>query len=244
MRVESHRQGRGDQSLGSWTCREVQLRSSQLEGRRPQIPAGRSTGARPDSESAARGYRHQAGVGDCGTVDNREVLSNPRPAPRNPGPCAARAAPPGLAARRAHLGSAPPRRRQREGTQAAMCSGGSRLRGPDPAAPPRSAPPRRRRSGCEGRGALRPFRSGSLQLRCHRRRRRCRGAQPDGSSDQPIRARRVWQAGPIATWGRVEAGQFGRGCRVDVGGARGGRWGLECRMAPSRLLPGLAGCLL
>lgn len=84
--MESHRQGRGDQSLGSWTRREVQLRSSQLEGRRPQILAGRSTGARPDSGSTARGYRHQAGVGDCGTVDNREVLSNPRPAPRNPGP--------------------------------------------------------------------------------------------------------------------------------------------------------------
>lgn len=90
-----------------------------------------------------------------------------------------------------------------------MRSGGSRLRGPDPAAPPRSAPPRRRRSGCEGRGALRPFRSGSLLLRCHRRRRRYRGAQPDGSSDQPIRARRVWQAGPIATGGGSKLGSTG-----------------------------------
>lgn len=113
----------------------------------------------------------------------------------------ARAAPPGLAARPAHLGSAPPRRRQREGTLAAMRSGGTQLHDLDPVAPPRSAPPRRRRSGCEGRGALRPFRSGSLLLRCCHRRRRRRGAQSDGFLGQPIRTRISRQAGPIETGG-------------------------------------------
>lgn len=192
---ESHRQGRGDQIWGSGACREVQLRASQLEGRRPQTPAGRSTGARPDSQRVrSPGLQTPGGSGRLPHRGQPGGAEQPTPRAPQPRPCAARAAPPGLAARRAHLGSAPPRRRQREGAQAAMRSGGSRLRGPDPAAPPRSAPPRRRRSGCEGRGALRPFRSGSLLLRCCCRRRR-RGARPDGSSDQPIRARRALAGG-------------------------------------------------
>lgn len=212
---QSHRQGRGDQSPDSRACSGVQQHASQLERRRPQTPAGRSAGPGPDSRPAALGSRHQARENDCGTVESQAVPSSPPPAPQA---FAARAAPPGLAARRAHLGSAPPRRRQREGTLAAMRSGGSQLQDPDPAAPPRSAPPRRRRSGCEGRGALRPFRSGSLQLRsCRRRRRR---AQSDGFSGQPIRTRISRQAGPIETGGGPRLGSKG----VAEGWCGRGQW--------------------
>lgn len=218
------------------------------EGWRLTDPTDRSAGARPEKGPAARTADSQAGGATAasrwtGAAAARRPQPSPARRPRAhpadpsradlPPPLPVRAGPeqppPGLARQSAGLTSPPRRRatgRERAGGLAALQAGRSRLRCPGFGRP---APlrPVAAAVGVRGAGALRPFRSGWLLLRCRCRRR---GARPDGSAGRPISAQRAKKARPIALKGWVAAWQRGRGLeaglspRVRVWGRYGERW--------------------
>lgn len=215
-------------------------RDSRASPRRgPRGALGRSRRAGPGQGAGPRRGADSRRGGDCGSREHRgggrtggarTAHGPPSPAPRPSPPRTPVARTPAVRpsrrpslAGRGKARAAPTGPRQPPGSPRLPRCAGDREGGRTGGSCPASARRRRRRRGCEGRGVLRPFRSGSL--------RRRRGARPERPARQPISAQGPGLARPIAPGG---------GPLEAAGGARGlGALGPQPQVrAGSPLLPG------